>query len=97
MKGKRFSEERIVGILKEAECQTSTVQEICRKHGVSEQSFYRWRKKYGGLSVSEAKRLKEGSSLFSVGNGSLCIGFADPGTRPRTPGIYRFEVQTWLL
>ncbi len=38
-----------------------------------------------------------GSSLFSVGNGSLCIGFADPGTRPRTPGIYRFEVQTWLL
>ncbi len=40
---------------------------------------------------------KFGSSLFSVGNGSLCIGFADPGTRPRTPGIYRFEVQTWLL
>ncbi len=39
----------------------------------------------------------KGSSLFSVGNGSLCIGFADPGTRPRTPGIYRFEVQTWLL
>ena len=35
------------------------MQEICRKHGVSEQSFYRWRKKYGGLSVSETKRLKE--------------------------------------
>ncbi len=59
MKGKRFSDEQIVTILKEAECKTSTVQEICRKHGVSEQSFYRWRKKFGGLSVSETKRLKD--------------------------------------
>jgi len=59
MKGKRFSEEAIVRILKEAECRTSTVQEICRKHGISEQSYYRWRKKYGGMTVSEMKRLKE--------------------------------------
>ena len=59
MKGKRFSEETIVRILREAECKTSTVQEICRKNGVSEQSFYRWRNKFGGLSVSEARRLKE--------------------------------------
>ena len=59
MKRKRFTEEQIVTILKEAECKTSTIQEVCRKHGVSEQSFYRWRSKYGGLSVSETRRLKE--------------------------------------
>jgi len=59
MKGARFSEERIIGILKEADCKTSTIGELCRKHGVSEQTFYRWRRKYGGLSVSEARRLKD--------------------------------------
>jgi len=59
MKGTRFSQERIIGILKEADCGTSTIGELCRKHGVSEQSFYRWRRKYGGLSVSEARRLKD--------------------------------------
>ena len=58
MKGTRFSQERIIGILKEADCKTSTIGALCRKHGVSEQTFYRWRRKYGGLSVSEAKRLK---------------------------------------
>ena len=59
MKGTRFSQERIIGILKEADCKTSTISELCRKHGVSEQTFYRWRRKYGGLSVSEARRVKE--------------------------------------
>ena len=59
MKGTRFSQEKIIGILKEAECKTSTVGELCRKHGVSEQTFYRWRRKYGGLSVSESRRLKD--------------------------------------
>jgi putative transposase len=59
MKGTRFSEERIIGILKEADCKTSTIGEVCRKHGVSEQTFYRWRRKYGGLSVSEARQLKD--------------------------------------
>ena len=59
MKGTRFSQERIIGILKEADCKTSTTGELCRKHGVSEQTFYRWRRKYGGLSVSEARRLKD--------------------------------------
>ena len=58
MKGTRFSQEKIVGILKEAECKTSSIGELCRKHSVSEQTFYRWRRKYGGLSVSEARRLK---------------------------------------
>ena len=59
MKSTRFSEERIIGILKEADCKTSTIGELCRKHGVSEQTFYRWRRKFGGLSVSEARRLKD--------------------------------------
>jgi len=59
MKGTRFSQERIIGILKEADCGTSTIGELCRKHGVSEQTFYRWRRKYGGLSVSEDRRLKD--------------------------------------
>jgi putative transposase len=59
MKQKRFKEEQIIQILQESECQTSTIVELCRKHGVSEQTFYRWRKTYGGMSVSEAKRLKE--------------------------------------
>ena len=59
MKGTRFSEERTIGILKEAECKTSTIGELCRKHGVSEQTFYRWRRKYGGLSVSDARLLKD--------------------------------------
>jgi putative transposase len=59
MKGTRFSQEKIIGILKEADCKTSTIGELCRKHGVSEQTFYRWRRKYGGVSVSEARRLKD--------------------------------------
>ena len=59
MKGTRFTQERIIGILKEADCKTSTIGELCRKHGVSEQTFYRWRRKYGGVSVSEARRLKD--------------------------------------
>ena len=58
MKRKRFTEEQIIGILKQAEAGGSN-QEICRKNGITEQTFYRWRSKYGGMQVSEAKRLKE--------------------------------------
>ena len=58
MKATRFSQEKIIGILKEAECKISTIGELSRKHGISEQTFYRWRRKYGGVSVSEAKRAK---------------------------------------
>ena len=57
MKRKRFSEEQIVGILREHEAGIS-VSELCRKHGVSDASIYKWKAKYGGLEVSEAKRLK---------------------------------------
>ncbi len=57
MKRKRFSEEQIVGILKEHEAGVA-VSELCRKHGVSDASIYKWKANYGGLEVSEAKRLK---------------------------------------
>ncbi len=58
MKGKRYSEEKIIAILKEHEAGVPTV-ELVRRHGVSEQSIYRWKTKYGGMEVSEAKRLRE--------------------------------------
>jgi len=58
MRQRRFSEEQIVHILKEAETAQGTIGDLCRKHGISEYSFYRWRRKYGGLEVSEAKRLR---------------------------------------
>jgi putative transposase len=54
---KRFGEEQIIGFLKEADAGVP-VKELCRKHGFSDASFYLWRSKYGGMEVSEAKRLK---------------------------------------
>ena len=55
---RRFTEDQIIGILREQEA-GGTVKEVTRRHGVSEQSFYRWKAKYGGLEVSEARRLRE--------------------------------------
>jgi putative transposase len=57
MKRSRFSEEQIIGILKEHQAGLSAA-EVCRKYGISDATFYNWRSKYGGLEVSEAKRLK---------------------------------------
>ena len=57
MKQKRYSKEQIIQILKEAEA-GMPVADVCRKHGVSDASFYTWRRKYGGMNVSEVKRLK---------------------------------------
>ena len=54
---KRFSEEQIIGFLKEAEAGIP-VKEMCRKYGFSDASFYTWRSKFGGMDVSDAKRLK---------------------------------------
>ncbi len=57
MRRSRFSEEQIIGILKE-HAVGLTASELCRKHGISDVTFYKWRSKYGGMEVSEAKRLK---------------------------------------
>ena len=57
MKRLRFTEEQIIAVLQEQEAGAKTA-EICRKHGVSEATFYKWKAKYGGLEVSEAKRLR---------------------------------------
>ncbi|ACS60051.1 transposase IS3/IS911 family protein (plasmid) [Rhizobium leguminosarum bv. trifolii WSM1325] len=57
MKRNRFTDEQIIGILKEHEAGTP-VSVLCRKHGVSDASIYKWKAKYGGMEVSEAKRLK---------------------------------------
>jgi putative transposase len=57
MKRSRFSDEQIIGILKEQEAGALTA-DVCRRHGISEATFYKWKAKFGGLEVSEAKRLR---------------------------------------
>ena len=57
MKRSRFTEEQIVGVLKEQEAGQRTA-DVCRKYGISEGTFYKWKAKYGGLEVSDARRLK---------------------------------------
>ncbi len=58
MKKKRFTEEQIIAVLKESEAGAST-KELCRKHGISEPTYYSWKAKYAGMTVSEARRLRE--------------------------------------
>jgi putative transposase len=56
---KRHSEEQIIRILREAESRELPIKDVCRQHNITEQTLYRWRNKYGGMDVAEARRLKE--------------------------------------
>ena len=58
MKKKRFSEEQIIAVLKEAEA-GAKVADLCRKHGISDATFYNWKAKYAGMTVAELRRLRE--------------------------------------
>ena len=69
---KRFTEEQIIGILKEAEAGLK-VGELCRKHGISDATYYNWKSKFGGMSVSEAQRLR----ALELENGKLKRLLAD--------------------
>jgi len=55
----RFTEEQIIGILRQAEVDGVVIKDLCKKHNIAEQTFFRWRNKYNGLTVSEARRLKD--------------------------------------
>jgi len=72
MKRSKFTETQIVGILAEAD-QGRKVEEICRKHGISSATYYNWKSKYGGMSASELKRIKE----LEEENANLKRMFAD--------------------
>ena len=59
MKGRRYSTEQKIRILREAEGSGKKIQDVCRDHQISEQTFYRWKREFGMLEISQAKQLKE--------------------------------------
>jgi putative transposase len=71
-----FTEKQIIGVLKEQEAGLA-VAELCRKHGISQQTPYRWKAKYGGLEVSEARRLRELEEENRAAQ--ACLGRVDAG------------------
>ena len=80
MKRKRHTEEQIIAILKEHDAGMKTA-DVCRKHGVSEATFYNWKAKYGGLELSDAKS----SDQRSLGSSTAPIGARVPNARLRPP------------
>ncbi len=72
MRKSRYSEEQIIRVLQEVE-RGNTVQVVCREHGIAEGTYYRWKSKFGGMDVSEARRLKE----LEVENRRLKTAVAD--------------------
>lgn len=56
---KRFTEEQIIGILRQADADGVSIRDVCRKHNITGQTFFRWRNKYNGMTVPEARRLKD--------------------------------------
>jgi putative transposase len=72
MKKSRFSEQQIINILKEADAGVK-VQDLCRQHGISNATYYKWKSKYGGMEASDIKRLRE----IEAENGKLKRMFAD--------------------
>lgn len=69
MKHKRFSDEQVIGVLQEHEA-GAKVDDICRRHAISTATLYTWRKKYGGMEASDAKRLRELEARTRSSNGS---------------------------
>ncbi len=72
MKKSRFSEQQIISILKQADAGLK-VQDLCRQHGISDATYYKWKSKYGGMDASDIKRLRE----VEAENGKLKRMFAD--------------------
>ncbi len=71
MKRSRFSEEQIIAVLKEQEAGMATA-EVCRRHGISPATFYLWKSKFGGLEVSEARRLRNTQTPRWLGHRGVC-------------------------
>ena len=83
---KRFTEEQVIGILRQAEVDGVVIRDLCRKHNITEQTFFRWRNKYGGMNVSEARRPLFGGMHFSnpVPTMKMCEVISTPQTSADT-------------
>ena len=93
MKRLRFSEEQIIGVLKEAEAGAKT-GELARRHGVSEATIYNWKAKYGGLEVSEAKRLRSLEDENAKLKRLLADSLAQPNAAARA---IRLGMSSWAV